>query len=224
MSRRRKPAFTLIELLVVIAIIAILAAMLLPALNQARNRAKVTVCVGNLKQLGSALLQYSDDCNGRTPPTRISNPAVPNGDSRYGYSGWMPENAVRTPVGLGRLVDNYIESGAGRLFYCPLQTHASHIYDGVVGWHNWGDPNDNADLGYFVRTSEPLQSFSKPPALCSDIWYAGHNATGHMKRGSEVVWADGAVTWVPELGIITVETYWSQANVSAIWLALDDEY
>jgi hypothetical protein len=45
-----------------------------------------------------------------------------------------------------------------------------------------------------------------------------------MKRGSEVVWADGAVTWVPELGIITVETYWSQANVSAIWLALDDEY
>lgn len=59
-----KKNFTLIELLVVIAIIAILAAMLMPALNKAREMARKSKCSGNLKQITMAHLLYADDFNG----------------------------------------------------------------------------------------------------------------------------------------------------------------
>jgi prepilin-type N-terminal cleavage/methylation domain-containing protein len=75
LERPRLRAFTLIELLVVIAIIAILAAMILPALARAKESANRTDCMGHLKQLTLALKMYCDDNNGFYP-TKVA--ATPN--------------------------------------------------------------------------------------------------------------------------------------------------
>ena len=89
MFKRKKNGFTLIELLVVIAIIAILAAMLLPALSKARERARQSVCMSNLKQIGVCFVMYIQD-NDEWIPAANGEPKTSNWDTWAGQSGILP--------------------------------------------------------------------------------------------------------------------------------------
>src|SRR5688572_3476076 len=88
MANASRHAFTLIELLVVIAIIAILAAMLLPALAKAKEKAQRTECINNMRQWGVGCILYAGDFNEFFPTTKAGNNPVNQINGGY-YTRWI---------------------------------------------------------------------------------------------------------------------------------------
>jgi prepilin-type N-terminal cleavage/methylation domain-containing protein len=88
----RRSAFTLIELLIVIAIIAILAALLLPALARAKQKGQQSVCLSNLKQAGLAFAMYLNDNGDHFPDERPLKSILPNGYHPWASSTWPPSD------------------------------------------------------------------------------------------------------------------------------------
>lgn len=199
--------FTLIELLVVIAIIAILAAILFPVFARAKNAAKRSECLSNVKQLTTAALMYAGDNNEKVPPFQAY--------FRYQSGSWVPGGIIK-----------YTKER--RIEQCPMLTRKEKVTDppwsytinayatwvGLTG--SWDTSQsaraeiDGVPLGHFYDTSRTVfwvdenKSFEDGAAtIINDNAFIGPDRTTNRHDGKAAVgyldghvgMVNGAITW-----------------------------
>lgn len=196
MKKNIRSGFTLIELLVVVAIIAILAAMLLPALNKAREKARSAVCMNNLKQIGIALLMYVEDYDGYLPTARVGMTSNTwfSLISRItyiwiGYTSWYPKTPA-IPFNFWR---------------CPSAEKRKETYD----WYPFYKVSYTWNNSANYRKVNRCPNASKAPVIYDgkSLYGTGYYGYSDLRtyaapkrhlEGMNLLFLDGHVEWYPD--------------------------
>jgi prepilin-type N-terminal cleavage/methylation domain-containing protein len=211
-SRRSRHAFTLVELLVVIGIIALLIAILLPALTKAREASQKTVCISNLRQLGTAMQLYATEYKDYIPIGYMDQ-------KQFSYIVYH-RNTISTPrvSQMGFLVTGKTITD-GKAFFCPSENDPMFMYQTPENpWPYEKDalnptiPSTHSRFGYNARPvvnwpkdSDPAQFPNPMPrkselrnkALLADLLINRNYIKNRHKTGINVLFGSWSVQFIP---------------------------
>ena len=209
----KKSSFTLIELLVVIAIIAILAAMLLPALSAARMRAKDSACKNTLKQMGVSTLLYCDDNKEWIP--------LANGSGNFAAYGWQYLIAPYMSGLQTKTANDDLFASRSHLFLCPGEARPIDYNNHKVGvnyrWSHYtvncylcGKKSFEKNNAHRVRTLGEIEDASKAIYLLDNentaengiiyASYASYRHSGNSRTDLSAAIKDSDMTNVLYIG------------------------
>ena len=204
---KQRGNFTLLELLIVIAIIAILAGILLPALNSARNKARSISCVSNHKQFGTAFAMYAND-NKDDLPTVVNNPAkikVSNEGAKPGGQGLLALYLGYT-LNTDTPVTDKLKM---KLYMCPGQEEKCNFFvtEGsdrwLIDYEYWRDGR-GVDSGGFGLPNNALfaAKYGKIAKRLLIICVTQNSAATYFRtaphgNGANAVYGDGSTRSIP---------------------------